>query len=275
MRKCIIAFIASLLLCASFAAQAMNNDEVLKLVKAGLSEALILQSIETAPAPAFDTSAAGLVALKSGGASDAVVAKILSRRSAAATASTATATATAVSGGACKLASNDVNLLAIRDGARQLNIGYRVAEVETETQGGSTLANIFTLGIASERALASAVIAGARSQNRIQSRRPVFPDLIAPTGQHADDTFVLVRLSPKGPNRAVVIGEARGNVFSYSEQSKIPAAAIVQLSLKKTQEGCTLENQKFIVYEGTPQTDMGPGEYAILYGDHVYDFAVE
>ena len=273
MGKCIIAFIASLLLCASFAAQAMNNDEVLKLVKAGLSEALILQSIETAPAPAFDTSASGLVALKSGGASDAVVAKILSRRSAAATASTATATA--ASGGACKLASNDVNLLAIRDGARQLNIGYRVAEVETETQGGSTLANIFTLGIASERALASAVIAGARSQNRIQSRRPVFPDLIAPTGQHADDTFVLVRLSPKGPNRAVVIGEARGNVFSYSEQSKIPAAAIVQLSLKKTQEGCTLENQKFIVYEGTPQADMGPGEYAILYGDQVYDFAVE
>ena len=267
MRKCIIAFIASLLLCASFAAQAMNNDDVLKLVKAGLSETLILQSIETAPAPAFDTSAPGLVALKSGGASDAVVAKILSRRSAAA--------ATAPSGGACKLASNDVNLLAIRDGARQLNIGYRVAEVETETQGGSTLANIFTLGIASERALSSVVIAGARSQNRIQSRRPVFPDLIAPTGQHTDDTFVLVRLSPKGPNRAVVIGEARGNVFSYSEQSKIPAAAIVQLSLKKTQEGCTLENQKFIVYEGAPQADMGPGEYAILYGDHVYDFAVE
>ena len=271
MGKCIIAFITSLLLCASFAAQAMNNDDVLKLVKAGLSETLILQSIETAPAPAFDSSASGLVALKSGGASDAVVAKILSRRSAASTASTATA----ASGGACKLASNDVNLLAIRDGARQLNIGYRVAEVETETQGGSTLANIFTLGIASERALASAVIAGARSQNRIQSRRPVFPDLIAPTGQHTDDTFVLVRLSPKGPNRAVVIGEARGNVFSYSEQSKIPAAAIVPLSLKKTQEGCTLENQKFIVYEGTPQADMGPGEYAILYGDHVYDFAVE
>lgn len=265
MRKCIIAFIASLLLCASFAAQAMNNEDVLKLVKAGLSETLILQSIETAPAPAFDSSASGLVALKSGGASDAVVAKILSRRSAA----------TAPNGGACKLASNDVNLLAIRDGARQLNIGYRVAEVETETQGGSTLANIFTLGIASERALSSVVIAGARSQNRIQSRRPVFPDLIAPTGQHTDDTFVLVRLSPKGPNRAVVIGEARGNVFSYSEQSKIPAAAIVQLSLKKTQEGCTLENQKFIVYEGAPQADMGPGEYAILYGDHVYDFAVE
>ena len=38
-------------------------------------------------------------------------------------------TAVTAQGGDCKLASGDENLLAIMDGARQINIGYRVADI--------------------------------------------------------------------------------------------------------------------------------------------------
>jgi hypothetical protein len=57
----------------------MTNDDVIKMVKGGLGEATVLQAIDGAE-PAFDTSPDGLVRLKQGGASDAVIQRVLSRR---------------------------------------------------------------------------------------------------------------------------------------------------------------------------------------------------
>lgn len=62
------------------AQQAMNNDAVLKLVKAGLSDDLIITTINSAPGT-YDASADGLIALKQGGASDKVVSAILTKSS--------------------------------------------------------------------------------------------------------------------------------------------------------------------------------------------------
>jgi hypothetical protein len=58
----------------------MNNEAVLKLVKAGLSDDLILTTINASPGN-YDTSANGLVALKKGGASDKIIAAIITRAS--------------------------------------------------------------------------------------------------------------------------------------------------------------------------------------------------
>jgi len=57
------------------AQQALNNDSVIKLVKSGLSEDLILSTIRGSTGT-YDTSAAGLLALKDAGASDKVIAAI-------------------------------------------------------------------------------------------------------------------------------------------------------------------------------------------------------
>lgn len=54
----------------------MDNNEVIKLVKAGLAEDLIVSTINVAPG-SYDTSATGLIALKSAGASDKVVTAII------------------------------------------------------------------------------------------------------------------------------------------------------------------------------------------------------
>lgn len=257
-------------LCLSCGAWAntMTNDDVIKLVRAGLSEAVILQTIDAASPGSFDTTANGLITLKQAGTTDAVVGRMVSKK-------TGGSATTTTAGGACKLASGDDNLLAIMDGARQLNIGYRVAEMEADVSAGSTLANVFTLGIVSEKGKYSAVVGGSASGNRIKSRQPVFPDLIAPTGQQADDTFYLVTLTPKGGRRAVVVGEASGGLFGYKENMQFPPGTQFKLNLKKLQDSCTIKGDKYVVYEGTPATPLPPGEYAIMYGDHFYDFAVE
>jgi hypothetical protein len=55
---------------------ALNNEGVIKLIKAGLSDDLIVSVVSTVPGR-YDASADGLIALKSAGASDKVVATIV------------------------------------------------------------------------------------------------------------------------------------------------------------------------------------------------------
>jgi len=71
-----------LLLPFTAVAAPMNNDDVIKMVKGGLGDATVLQAIEGAE-PAFDTSPDGLVRLKQGGVSDAVIQRILGRKNVA------------------------------------------------------------------------------------------------------------------------------------------------------------------------------------------------
>lgn len=66
---------------AAAAQQAMNNDAVIKLVKAGLSDDLIVSTINAQPGT-YDTSADGIIALKAAGVSDKVVAAIVSKATA-------------------------------------------------------------------------------------------------------------------------------------------------------------------------------------------------
>jgi len=75
-----------------FAQQALNNAAVIKLVKAGLSDDIIVSTINASPG-SYDVSVDGLISLKTSGASEKVISAILrkasdTKSSAAATAST-------------------------------------------------------------------------------------------------------------------------------------------------------------------------------------------
>ena len=84
MRKGFFA-ICILAACSFLAAQqAMNNDSVVKLVKAGLSDDLIVSTINASPG-SYDTSADGIIALKTAGASDKVIAAMIAKAAAPAT----------------------------------------------------------------------------------------------------------------------------------------------------------------------------------------------
>src|ERR1017187_2057105 len=63
----------------------LNNDAVVKLVRAGLSEDLVISTINSQPG-FYDTSTDGLIALKKAGVSDRIVGAIVTRSTAPATA---------------------------------------------------------------------------------------------------------------------------------------------------------------------------------------------
>jgi outer membrane lipoprotein SlyB len=79
MRTLVIALL--LAVCGAAWAAPMTNDDVIKMVKGGLGDATVLQAIDAAEA-GFDTSPDGLVKLKQGGVSEAVIQRILARASA-------------------------------------------------------------------------------------------------------------------------------------------------------------------------------------------------
>jgi hypothetical protein len=78
MRKSFLAFAFMAVSSLLVAQQTLNNDSIIKLVKAGLSDDLIVSTINAAPG-GFDTSADGLIALKTAGVSDKVVSAIVTR----------------------------------------------------------------------------------------------------------------------------------------------------------------------------------------------------
>src|ERR1035437_1944660 len=82
MRKYFFAVVFLAICPLAFAQQALNNDSIIKLVKAGLSDDLIVTTINAQPGN-YDTSTDGLIALKTGGASDKVVSAIVLKASAA------------------------------------------------------------------------------------------------------------------------------------------------------------------------------------------------
>jgi len=61
----------------------LNNDAIIKLIKAGLSDDLIVSTINASPG-AYNTSPDGLIALKAEGASDKILSAMVSKNSSAA-----------------------------------------------------------------------------------------------------------------------------------------------------------------------------------------------
>lgn len=81
MRKNILAILFLTICPLLVAQQALNNDSVIKLVKGGLSDDLIITTINAQPG-SYDTSTDGLIALKTAGVSDKVVAAIVTKAAA-------------------------------------------------------------------------------------------------------------------------------------------------------------------------------------------------
>lgn len=90
MRKAFLSCLLLLLCPVLFAQEILTNDSVIKLVKAGLSEDLVVTTINSSPGK-FDTSANALIALKKAGAGDKVVAAIILKASGAAATEAASA----------------------------------------------------------------------------------------------------------------------------------------------------------------------------------------
>ena len=82
MRKTLLAVLFLVLCPLLEAQQSLNNDAIVKLTKAGLSDDLIVNTIN-ASVGTYDTSTNGLIALKKAKVSDKVVSALLLKASGA------------------------------------------------------------------------------------------------------------------------------------------------------------------------------------------------
>lgn len=87
MRKSLLAVLFLVFASLLTAQQTLNNDGVIKMVKAGLSDDVVAATVTSSPGN-YDTSAEALVALKSAGVADKIVAAIVTKSSAPAAAPT-------------------------------------------------------------------------------------------------------------------------------------------------------------------------------------------
>ena len=87
MRKSLLAVLFLVFASLLTAQQTLNNDGVIKMVKAGLSDDVVAATVTSSPGN-YDTSAEALVALKLAGVADKIVAAIVTKSSAPAAAPT-------------------------------------------------------------------------------------------------------------------------------------------------------------------------------------------
>ncbi len=252
----------------SIAAGAMNNEDIVKLVKAGLSENLIISTIESSETD-FDTSADALIKMKEARVPEAVIQRMILKKTGAGQPTTAGKDQK------CRLAASE-ELQAILDGSRQINLTYRLADIDEDISAGSAIASALTLGIAPEQGTVAARISGSRAVNRITSKTPVFPDLATTEGQTPEDIFALVKLTVIEDDRVVVIGEASSSLFGgYKSRAKFREGIQIPLKLEMIQRACTYKDMTMNVYRGVPVSPLAPGEYALIYGENFYDFGVD
>jgi hypothetical protein len=288
MRKCIVAFL--LALCPILAAQqAMNNDSVIKMVKAGLSDDVIIAAVNAEPG-SYDVSPDGLVALKASGASDKLVAAVVTRAGALAAApapSNPAATGAQPASSAPTdpddpMSKHDVGVYLMttgHDGKPKMVFIDRAGEAGVKTADLAGAA--FSYGIA--KAKLKAEIPGPHAPTRAFDSRPVFymyfpemsslgsfggTDMITSPNQ-----FTLMRLEEKKERRETQVGK----VGLYSSQVGADEKKEFFFDSVRIKSG---------MYKITPKEDLKPGEYAFIMATQgagratgttvvIYDFGVD
>ncbi|MBL8642580.1 MAG: hypothetical protein JNK21_01495, partial [Rhodospirillaceae bacterium] len=218
-----------------------GNADVLELLQAKIGEDVILQVVDAAEPSSFDTSAASLVKLKTAGASDALMARILARKSGA-----AQPTPSAAASGAC--VDNGVTLQA--DGKTTI-LNYQNSTPMSKMSAGNFFASALTLGIVSSKVETLYSIRGSRAAVRIQSRTPEFIDVFFLSGQAPESTVFLARLvsREKEKDRVIVAGKAgMGLVSGMKVQTGVEDKNMVALTFEKSPDACVINGARVDKY---------------------------
>ncbi len=286
MRKFILA-ILFLAICPLLGAQqAMNNDSVIKMVAAGFSDDLIIATISASPGN-YDISATGLIALKSAGASDKVLAVIVTKAtqtsvSAPTAASPVVAPAAAISDPNDPMAEHDVGVYLMtttQDGKQRMIFIERAGEASEKTS--NMMGAAFSYGIAKVKIKAE--IPGPHSAVRTTEIRPVFymyfPSISNLGGFGGTRMitspmqFSLLSLEEKKDHRETTVGEV--GMASSSAGSDEKRAFL--FNAERIRSG---------IYKVAPTQDLKPGEYAFISATRgagtatgttvvIYDFGVD
>jgi hypothetical protein len=188
-----------------FAQQALNNDAVIKLVKAGFSDDLIVATIHGV-AGTYDISADELIALKAGGASEKVVAAIVAKASAS---PAAVAPAPAPAPAAPAAADPDDPDSPHDPGLylRFIGPGGKLKMARLDQRESNTTPSAYSVSI-------KARIPGPRAALRTFELRPTFflyfPSTNSMTDAADPSQFTLLTLDGKKDHRETEIGRLKG-----------------------------------------------------------------
>ena len=247
MRKGVLAFLFLIFCPWLIAQQTMNNDAVIKLVKAGLSDAVIVSTINASPG-AYDTTANGLIALKQAGVSDKVIAAVVAKAAGPAAPAAPAAAPAAYSPFAAGVASVSYE---------QSNQWTEMDPERYSIKTGGLLKSLATGGM--RMADINGHISGKASKLAVKT--PITFHLSLPPGTPIDDCQLL-KLHVNKNNR-----EFRAAGGGYLHVSTDSAKDAVPISPKKVAPQA---------YEVTLPAGTAAGEYGFLVGqpDQIYTFSV-
>lgn len=219
--------------------QALNNDSIIKMVKAQLSDDVIVTTINASPG-AYDTTPDGLIALKQAGVSDKVIAAIVAKSAPSDSAAPPNPDASAPSASLPPAVENI--------GAYYKDSGSNWQPLPSEVvvfQSGGLVKHVASAGLMKEDL--NGLIGGMRS--RLVVSTPVTFILHVPQGRTASD-YELVRLHIVGNNRQFqsvaggLIHESSGSIRD-------------EIDFTSTQVGPS-------VYQIVLSNELGEGEFGFL-----------
>jgi hypothetical protein len=229
------------------AGKRLTNQDIVAMVKLGLSDDVIIAKIRAAgssgaDASAFDTRVDGLKALKDGNVSDAVIKVMIDPAPPPAPIVAAVAPMTL-----------DANLpppevgVYWKDGPTFTLIQGRALD---QTKVGGRAGSYFTDGMRNQHW--DAYVDGPRSSNIVKERRPSFY-LYVPDGSDALD-YVLIILNKKSTRREFQVGSFGGVTGGKSgvKKDKVIDFTAVHVGIR--------------TYKLTLLQDLKPGEYAFFMG---------
>jgi len=259
------------ILCASlvWSQEPLTNESVVKMVKAGLAESVILSMVTSQPAR-YAFAADDLIALKTAGVPDKIVAAMVGRNaggglgSSGANASGATPAAGNVATG------NPNDPLAPHDSgiylySKDRNGEYKLTVLEQAAYQGSKTGGVFTsaLTYGLKKAKMKAIIPGQHASIRTPDTQPAFyfyfEDKAAGLGKGGfgagalsnPNQFALVKLDVTKSSRETIIGEFGALGASTGTHEK----SMITFKSERLRSG---------MYKVVPNGPMESGEYCFL-----------
>jgi len=253
----VVAFLmTSLLMTRSVDAQeVLTNQSVVEMVKAGLSERVIIAKIRNSPTK-FDTQTDALIALKKNGVPEKVIEAIMSPSAPAAAAAPPASSAPA---GSLVMAPPPAAGPA-RPTVYQI-VGGK--EVELVAAGSEVQKNNARYSRSTE-----VVIAGNKAKVRTAERQPVFV-LTTPPSE-----MPLVKLDPGKNDRNLKVGSGSRVPYGGSTSTRgIRGEDMIEVDAERDSRG---------FYRVKPRAPLAPGEYGFVatrggspMGSSIYDFGID
>ncbi|HXD34835.1 MAG TPA: hypothetical protein VN643_27190 [Pyrinomonadaceae bacterium] len=233
--------------------QKLTNEDVIKMVKAGLSPQIIEQTINSSD-QAFDVSTDALIKLKQEGVPDAIVQAMILR---------------AKNGGKPGAYQNpDLDCggdsMFLIDGTKRVELKYSNTESRTALGVGALVG----------RGKGFVTLKGSRAETRVTNSSPTFEELYLPIGMRPDGAAILAKLDIKSDRREIEVASISAITFSSGEG--IPKNRRMPIAFEEVPEQtCMHQGKKYRHVKIKVTSPLMPGEYSIIIGNYFFDFGLD